>query len=317
VVGATSQLPLLGEEWVSGLRDPDRPQPANQDNAIANFRFVTPDYFKAMGIPLRRGRFLEEADRGGANEGSAGPHPSAVMSERAARFLWGNENPIGKHVRGAGPRKPLLEVVGVVGEVRCKLEDAPPMMVYEHFWRMQPIGMSFALRTQADPASVIAGIRSVLSTADPEMAISPARTMEQILEASVASRRFQMYLAVAFALSALALASLGIYGVILFTVARRTSEMGIRIALGARGSQLVRMVVRQGMMPVAAGLATGVACSLAISRLIASQLYAVAPNDPLSIAGVVMLLLMVAFCACWIPARRATKVDPLTALRFE
>jgi predicted permease len=317
LVGATSQLPLLGEEWISGLRDPDRPQLANQDNAIANFRFVTPDYFKAMGIPLKRGRFLEDADRGGADESSPGAHPSAVISERAARFLWGNENPIGKHVRGAGSKKPSLEVVGVVGEVRGKLEDAPPMMVYEHFWRMQPIAMSFALRTQADPVSVIAGIRSVLSTSDPEMAISPARTMEQILEASVASRRFQMYLAVAFGLSALALASLGIYGVISFTVARRTSEMGIRIALGARGSQLVGMVVRQGMIPVAAGLAAGVGCSLAIGRLIASQLYAVAPNDPLSIAGVVMLLLVVALCACWIPARRATKVDPLTALRFD
>ena len=123
--------------------------------------------------------------------------------------------------------------------------------------------------------------------------------------------------AVAFALSALALASLGIYGVISFTVARRTAEMGIRIALGARGAQLVGMVVRQGMIPVAAGLAAGVLCSLAVSRLIASQLYGVAPNDPLSIAVVVMLLLAVALGACWIPARRATRVDPLTALRFE
>src|ERR1039457_2093016 len=123
--------------------------------------------------------------------------------------------------------------------------------------------------------------------------------------------------AVAFALSARALASLGIYGAISFTVARRTAEMGIRIALGARGAQLVGMVVRQGMIPVAAGLAAGVLCSLAVSRLIASQLYGVAPNDPLSIAVVVMLLLAVALGACWIPARRATRVDPLTALRFE
>jgi putative ABC transport system permease protein len=318
VVGATSQLPLLGEEWVSGLRDPDRPQKfVNQDNAIANFRFVTPGYFKAMGIPLRRGRFLEESDRGGAGEGSAGRQPAAVISERAARFLWGNDNPIGKHVRGAGLAKPSLEVVGVVGEVRGKLEDAPPMMVYEHFWRIQPIAMSFALRTQADPASVAAEIRSVLSAADPEMAISPARTMEQILEASVAARRFQMYLAVAFALSALALASLGIYGVISFTVARRTAEMGIRIAVGARGAQLVGMVIRQGMIPVLAGLGAGVVSSLAVSRLIASQLYGVAPNDPVSIVGVVVLLLTVALGACWIPARRVTRVDPLTALRFE
>ena len=317
VVGASSQLPLLGEDWVSGLRDSDNRQAPAQDNAIANFRFVTPGYFKAMGIPLRRGRFLEQADRGGAGENSAGLRPAAVISERAARFLWGDANPIGRHVRGAGPSKPSLQVVGVVGEVCNKVESVPPMMVYELYGRIQPVGMSFALRTGADPVSVAAGIRSVLSSADPEMAISPSRTMEQILEESVASRRFQMYLAVAFALSALALASLGIYGVISFTVARRTAEMGIRIALGARGAQLVGMVVRQGMIPVAAGLAAGVLCSLAVSRLIASQLYGVAPNDPLSIAVVVMLLLAVALGACWIPARRATRVDPLTALRFE
>ncbi len=307
-VGAVSQLPLLGEEWVSGLRDPDNPQNPAQDNAIANFRFVTPGYFKAMGIPLRRGRFLEDADR---------ERPSAVISERAARFLWGNENPIGKHVRGAGLQKPPLEVVGVTAEVRGKLEDNPPMMVYEHFWRMQPVAMSFVLRTRTDPAPVAAAIRSILASADPEMAISPARTMEQILEASLSARRFQMCLALAFAVSALALASLGIYGVISFTVARRTPEMGIRIALGASGGQLVRMVVRQGMVPVAAGLAAGILCALLVSRLIESQLFGVTPNDPLSIGGVAVVLLAAAFCACWIPARRATRIDPLTALRFD
>src|SRR5262249_17161304 len=117
-VGASSQLPLLGTDWVSGLRDPDHLQPSAPDNAIANFRFVTPGYFQAMGIPLRQGRFLEASDK---------DRPAAVISERAARFLWGSENPIGRHVRGAGPSKPALEVVGIVGEVRGKVEDAPPM----------------------------------------------------------------------------------------------------------------------------------------------------------------------------------------------
>jgi putative ABC transport system permease protein len=175
----------------------------------------------------------------------------------------------------------------------------------------------FVLRTRADPVPVASGIRSVLSSADPEMAISPAKTMEQILEESMAARKFQMYLAVAFAMSAVALASLGIYGVISFAVARRTPEMGIRIALGASGAQLVAMVVRQGMIPVAAGLGAGLLCALFVCRLIASQLYGVAPNDPRSIAAATILLLAVALCACWIPARRATRVDPLTALRFE
>jgi len=182
---------------------------------------------------------------------------------------------------------------------------------------MQPIAMSFVLRTQSDPAAVIGAVRAILSSADPEMAISPARTMEQILEESVAARRFQMYLAVAFAMSALALASLGIYGVISFSVTRRTAEMGIRIALGARGGQLVAMIVRQGIVPVILGLAAGISCALFVSRLIASQLYGVAPNDPLTIFAVAIILLIVAFCACWIPARRATRIDPLQALRFE
>lgn len=307
-VGAVSQLPLLGEEWVSGLRDPDQSQRPAHENEIANFRFVTPGYFKAMGIPLRQGRFLEEGDR---------DRPAAVISERAARVLYGNANPIGRHVRGAGPSKPSLEVVGVVAEVRSKLEDKPAMMVYEHFWRMQPIAMSFVVRAQTDPATVAAGIRSILASADPEMAISPARTMEQILDESVSARRFQMYLAVAFAGAALLLASLGIYGVISFAVARRTPEMGIRIALGATSGQLVGMVVRQGMIPVAVGMATGFAGALLVGRLIASQLFGVAPNDPVAIGAVAILLVAVGLAACWIPARRATRIDPLTALRFE
>jgi predicted permease len=309
VAGATNQLPLRGEDWVDGLKDPDRLQGPEEDPAIANFRFVTPGYLQAMGIPLKQGRYLEETDRN---------RPIAVISERAARHLWPGQNPLGHHVRATGFPKTSLEVAGVVGEVRAGgLEKEPPMMVYEHYWRMQPIAMSFVLRTQADPATAIRAVRAILSSADPEMAISPARTMEQILDESVAARRFQMYLAVAFAVSALALASLGIYGVISFSVTRRTAEMGIRIALGARGGQLVAMIVRQGILPVLLGLAAGIACALSVSRLIASQLYGVAPNDPLTIAAVATVLLTVAFGACWIPARRATRIDPLQALRFE
>ena len=141
--------------------------------------------------------------------------------------------------------------------------------------------------------------------------------MEQILDQSVAARRFQAYLAAAFALAALLLASLGIYGVISFTVARRTPEMGIRIALGARRGQLMAMVLRQGMRPVLVGLAAGLAGALFLGRFLASELYGVAPDDPLTFLGVVIVLLVVAIGACWIPARRATRIDALLALRFE
>lgn len=307
---AINHLPLIGEDWVGELQDPDQPPHSVETAALANFRFATPEYWKAMGIPLKQGRFLDESDRN---------RPKAVISERAAQYLWPNQNPIGKHVRGMGQENPSLEVVGVVGEVRAAgLEQtSPTMMVYEHYWRMKPIGMSLVVRTRTNPAPVAAAIRAILSSADPEMAISPAKTMEQIRDESVAPRKFQMDLAVGFAIAALVLASLGIYGVISFTVAQRTPEIGIRIALGARGTELLAMVMRRGMLPVFAGIAAGLVCALFIGRFLASQLFGVSPHDPVTILTVVVVLLAVAICACWASARRATRIDPMRALGFE
>jgi putative ABC transport system permease protein len=306
--GVTNQIPLQGETWVDGLVDPTGPVLNEMRTPNANFRFVSPDYWKTMGIPLQRGRFIEVGDR----------HSStAILSERAARLLWPGQDPIGKSVRGTGNTKPRLEVVGVVADVREGLANQAPLMVYQPYWTMDLGGPSFVLRTQMDPAGVIRQIHAIVSEEDPEIPLTEAKTMEQILTDSVALRRFQMYLAVAFAFTALVLASLGIYGVIAFTVARRTSEMGIRIALGARAAQIVTMIVRQGMLPVGLGLAAGVATALLVSGLIAAQLYGVTAHDPVTISAVTLLLLAVAMCACWIPARRATKVDPLRALRFE
>jgi predicted permease len=247
-VAAVNQLPLIGEDWISELEDPDQPAHPADTGALANSRFVTPDYFKTMGIPLKQGRFLDETDRvftDAERNPDASEHHRlhAVVSERAAQFLWPDQNPIGRHVvgigraaQGHGNDGPALEVVGVVGEVRAaELErTTPTMMIYENYARIKPTGMSIVLRTHADPAPLISALHGILSAADPEMAIEPAKTMEQILDDSVASRRFQMYLTVTFAVAALVLASLGIYGVISFAVARRTPEIGIRIALGAR-----------------------------------------------------------------------------------
>jgi predicted permease len=309
-VAAVNQLPLIGEDWIGDLEDPQQPTPPMEKAAVTNNRFVTPDYFKTMCIPLKQGRFLDESD---ANQ------PRALVSERVARSLWPNQNPIGKHVTGMGKNSPALEIVGVVGEVRAaELErSAPTMMIYEIYARMKPLGMSIVLRTHADPAPVAANLRSVLAATDPEMAIEPAKTMTQILDDSVAPRRFQMYLTVGFAIAALVLASLGIYGVISFAVARRTPEIGIRIALGARGATLMMMVFRQGMLPVLVGLAAGLGGALLLGRYVASLLYNVAPGDPLTISAVTILLLTVAMCACWIPARRATRIDPLRAIRCD
>ena len=308
--GATNMLPLQGEGWIGELTSPDLPQTSDDQAALTNFRFVGPGYMRAMGIQLLEGRFLDESDKG---------LPRAVISQSAARHLWPGRSPIGQHVLGSGavPRPPL-EVVGVVGEVPANgLDKNPPMTVYEHYWRMQPIGMVFAIRTPADPAAVIDSIRTVISQADPEMAIPPARTMEQVVEESVAAKRFQMQLAVAFAVSALVLASLGIYGVISFTVSRRTSEMGIRIALGAQAPQVTGMILSQGMKPVLLGLVAGVICAWFSGSMISSQLFRVTPHDPVAIFTVAAVLLLVGLAACWFPARRATRIDPLTSLRCE
>jgi predicted permease len=309
-VSAVNQLPLIGEDWIGELEDPDQPAHPAETAALANNRFVTPDYFKTMGIRLKIGRFLNEAD---ANK------PRALVSERVAQFLWPGANPLGRHVLGVGGKSPTLEVVGVVGEVRAaELErSTPTMMIYEHYARMKPLGMSIVLRTHSDPAPLVTAVRAVLSSSDPEMAIEPAKTMTQILDDSVAPRRFQMYLTVAFAFAALVLASLGIYGVISFAVARRTPEIGIRIALGARAGKLRLMVFRQGMSPVVAGLVTGLAAVAILDRYVASLLYQVAPQDPLTMSAAAILLLAVAMCACWVPARRATRVDPLRAIRCD
>lgn len=306
---ATNRLPLLGEDWVSELEDPDQPPRSADQSALANNRFVTPEYWKVMGIPLKRGRYLDESDKG---------KPNAVISEHAARFLWGDQNAIGKRVEGIGPVPIKLEVVGVVGEVHgTGLERPVTFMIYEHYWRMRPMGMTFVVRTHADPAAVTSSMRALLSHADPEMAIPQTRTMEQIVEASLASRRFEMDLAVGFAVAALLLASLGIYGVISFSVARRTPEIGIRIALGARAGELIAMILKEGMTPVLIGLGAGLITASFVGPVISSQLYAVGSNDPLTIAGVAIILLLVAGSACSFPARRATRVDPLVALRFE
>jgi len=311
----TNQVPLRGEASVCGLRDPDRPiDPAHPDAAsnfadLANHLFVGPDYWKTMGIPLRNGRALEENDK---------DRKVAVVSEKVARLLWPNENPIGRHVLGCGSIPPAaLEVVGVAGETRVAAESESPLMVYEPYWDISFGVGSFVLRTRAEPSAVTGALHSVLRSLDSDLPIGPARTMEEILDESVAARRFEMYLAAAFAVAALALASLGIYGIVSFSVARRTPEIGIRMALGARGAQVARMVLRQGMAPVAIGLATGVGCALPAGRFIASQLYSVAPNDPLTIAMVALLLPIVAAGACWVPARRAMRIDPMAALRFE
>ncbi len=324
--GVTSQLPLRGESFIDTLQDFDQPAEAQRRPYTANYRFASADYWRALGVPLRQGRYIEERDY---------DRNVVVVSDKVVALLWPGENPLGKHLRmltlvrnpggfepkrlpGGGIDFRAMEVVGVVADTReGALNREPPAVVYAPY-RFQAVGWgSFVLRMQGDPAAAISQVRAAIAREDPEMPLTPAETMEEILDRSVAVRRFEMNLAAAFGGAALALASLGIYGVISFTVTRRTSELGIRIALGASTGKLMASVLRQGMTPVLLGLAAGLATALMLGRLIASQLYGISANDPLTISTVAGLLLLVALGACWMPARRAARVDPVRALRFE
>jgi putative ABC transport system permease protein len=324
--GVTSQLPLRGESFIDTLQDFDQRADDQSRPYTANYRFASADYWRALGVPLRKGRYIEERDY---------DRDVVVVSEKVVAMLWPGENPLGKHLRmltlvrnpggfepkrlpGGGIDFHAMEVVGVVADTReGALNQEPPPVVYAPY-RFQAVGWgAFVLRTHGDPAALISQVRAAIAREDPTLPLTPAETMEEILDRSVAVRRFEMNLAAAFGIAALALASLGIYGVISFTVARRTSELGIRLALGASTGKLMASILRQGMTPVLLGLAAGLATALMLGRLIASQLYGISANNPLTISSVAGLLLLVALGACWIPARRAARVDPVRALRFE
>jgi putative ABC transport system permease protein len=303
-VGATNQTPLRGETWICELRDAshtDRPA-----NAMANVRFVSPGYWSAIGIPLTKGRLLESADQ---------KRSVAVIGEAVARLLWPGMDPIGKHIASCGPEP--LEVIGVVGDVRASLEREPPLTVYKPYWTSPLTRPSFVVRTDGEPAAMAARIRASLRSLDGDVPISPATSMKDVFDAAIASRRFQMNLVMAFAIVALFLASVGVYGVVSFTVAQTTPEIGIRMALGAHATEVMTLVLRRGLVPVAGGLAAGLAAAFVASRLIASQLYGVMPSGVSMTLAVSCLVICLALCACWIPARRATRITPLRALRFE
>jgi putative ABC transport system permease protein len=308
VAGISNMLPLTGEgnNNLLALEGANVPM---ADRPIADIRQVNPEYFRTMGIPLRAGRIFSEADR---------ERKIALVSALTAARLWPGENAIGKHFRQGSDDSPLLEVVGVVGDVRgVSLNKAPALTVYLPYWQRFFSQASLAVRTAMDPLGAASAIRAAIRQIDPELPIPAFRTMEEVVAESVAQRRFQMSLVLLFAVVAMLLASLGIYGVVSYSVAQRTNEMGIRMALGARPAAIRRMVLRQGLLPVAIGLGAGVSASMALGRLLGSLLFGVSTGDPITILGVVGLLAAVAAAATLVPAHRATHVDPVTALRWE
>jgi predicted permease len=310
-VGWVSIPPLGGEGSVTGITTSEAAQ--NQaEQPQANYRPVSPDYFSAMGIPVLQGRIFGPADRG---------RKIVVVSESVAARFWPGKNPIGQTcLTEWGPEIPA-EVVGVVGDIRTVQLDEPPlMMVYVPEWFNAisvPTSAAVVLRTSSDPAGYASAVRERIQKIDADVPVTYVRPMSEIVSSSVEDRRFPLFLAMVFALSSLLLAALGIFGVVGYSVEQRRQELGIRMALGANLHELVRMVLRQGMAPVVMGFAGGILAAILGGRLIASLLFEVSANDPLTFAIVGVVIVTVALLACYIPARRATRVDPMVALRYE
>jgi len=303
--GITNGMPLRGETWVDVIWLPGETRPMFERLAT-NSRFVNPDYFKTLGIPFRSGRPFEESDR---------DKNVVIVAQRTAEQLWPGRDPVGERLY-RGDEK-VREVIGVVGDVRTTLQQGPVVTVYFPYGQEPISEVALMVRTAMDPRSIAAAVRSEIWKIDPEIPVQQMKTMEEVISAAAAPRRFQMMLVLLFAASALLLASLGIYGVVSYTVAQRTNEIGIRVALGAHTADVYRMVLREGLTPVVTGLVAGVACALALGRLLTSLLFEVSPADPITIGAVIIALASVAAFACTVPALRATRVDPMSALRYE
>jgi predicted permease len=309
--GWISKLPLEGQEQVDAITVLGRS--ARGLPPIANYRYVSPGYFQSMCIPLRQGRTIEQADH---------DRHVAIISESVANKVWPGENPLSKQFYPGGDQKPLTEVIGVVADIRTVALDEPPLlMVYQPIGTGSPswegLHASLVVRAETGPSALAAMVRRAIANVDSGVPILHLRPMTEIVSESVAIRRFQMALGCLFAISALLLAALGIYGVVGYSVSRRRQELGIRMALGAQGSDLRNLVLRQGMSPVMVGWAAGVMGALATGQLIRGMLFGVNAQHPLTIASVTLVVLLTGALACYIPARWATNLDPMVALQYE
>jgi putative ABC transport system permease protein len=308
--GFTSQLPLSGDDDEYGAQF-EGDEPTTAYNA---FRYaVSPGYFETIGIPLRRGRLLDARD-------VADAPPAVVLSESLAKRKFPDQDPIGKRVHVGPPNLPWFTIVGVVGDVKqASLAVSQTDAVYTTptQWPFLDNTMSLVVRAHGDAAGLAPSLRETIRSVDKDQPIVRVATMESLLAATAAERRFALVLFEAFGVMALALAAIGIYGVLSGSVTERTHEIGIRLALGAHKGDVVRLVLHQALRFATVGTALGVAGGLMVSHFIAGLLYGVRPTDPLTFAGVAFILIAVALLASYVPARRALKIDPIVALRSD
>jgi putative ABC transport system permease protein len=324
-----SVLPLsVGGEWGKFLSVEDQPASSIDQVPLVRFALITGDYFRTFGIPVRQGRAFNGDDKSNSQ-------PVAIINETLAKRFFANQNPVGKTI-WMGPPEHLLppdaqtpdnrfirrKIVGVVADVKGRsLNLEPPSLVYAPLSQYRREGwtnvLMLAVQTTTPPETVVSAIREQLRQLDPDQPITNVRTMDDLLSRALSSAKFSLWLLGLFAALGLLLAAIGIYGVMVTAVAQRTHEIGLRMALGAQGRDVLWLVIRQGMFPVLIGVAAGLGAAVGLTRLMSTLLFEVSATDPLTLAVITVLLTIVALLACYIPARRATKVDPLVALRYE
>ncbi len=308
--GAVNMRPIAGGSVGMGIAIEEQ---MSDENAViwVDWRFVTPDYFRTMGLPLIRGRNFTDRDR-------IGDPWQVVVSQQLADRLWPEEDPVGRRAGLWADPNRIAEVIGVVGGMRERGPQADPtMVVYMPYYGTGWSPATFLVHAAGDPVALVPAFRSVLGEIDPNLPISNISSIDDLVNTSVAGNRFNMLLLGLFAGVALLLALAGIYGVLAYSVTRRTSEIGLRVALGASPEMVLRQIVIQGMRPVLVGIGIGVAGALALSKFLAALLFDIAPTDPLTYAVVVVSLVAAAMVACYLPARRALRVDPKVALAAE
>jgi putative ABC transport system permease protein len=312
-VGAVSALPLGGQGGSGTTTIDSQSVPIEDTTPEADQRVVTSDYFKAMGISLIRGRFFE------ARDSDTAP-PVAIIDESLAQTYWPSQDPVGKrlHAGGRQSKAPWVTVIGVVRHVRNRTLEARSRV--EVYWSQSQRSfgaLTLAILTSGNPMNLAPTVQHLVSAIDPDLPVYRVRTMTEIMGDSLQRRRLALILLAVFAGLALLLASVGIYGVMSYGVAQRQMEIGLRMALGADRGQVMRMMIRRGMGTIAVGLALGMILALSLTRLMTGLLFAVRASDPLALGGAALLLTTAAFFAILIPARRATRVNPTVALRYE
>ena len=309
-------LPLSGLDLIISFEVSGRPPVPPAQQPAMQVRVATPDYFDAIGIPLKRGRGFTEADRSGT--------PRVVLiTEAAARQFFPGEEPIGKKItlgwrRGAGRERAGGEVIGIVGDIKdSALNEPNPPQIYMPL-RQWPVSfMTVVMKTSVPPASLADAARAQVAAVDPNLPLSDVSTLADVVAQSISQQRFYLTLLTAFAAVALVLAAIGIFGVLSYAVAQRTREIGIRMALGAQGRSVITMIVRQAMILVLCGVVLGTAAALFLSETMTTMLFSITPTDPTTFVSVAGVLIGVALLAAYLPARRATRVDPIVALRTE